>query len=158
MATLADASRISRRGFLASAMTLAGVTIRPAPGATANAEGLDDDVARVAQAIGKPLIPSPRVRLTMPGTFPTGSTVPMTLTVDSAMTPTDHVRRISVYAPRNPFIEIAEFRLAIARSLPRIVTRVRLSEPQHVIAVAEMNNDALLLAAARVDVATDGCH
>ena len=43
------------------------------------------------------------------------------------------------------------------RSEPRVSTRIRLAEPQNVLAVAEMNDGALLMTRTWVEVATNGC-
>jgi sulfur-oxidizing protein SoxY len=93
----------------------------------------------------------------MPGEFPSGYTVPMELSVDSPMTAADHVRYIRVFAPRNPIVEVVRFDFVAQRSVAHVSTRIRLAEPQHVVAVAEMSDDALLMAKTWVDVATNGC-
>jgi sulfur-oxidizing protein SoxY len=38
-----------------------------------------------------------------------------------------------------------------------VSTRIRIAEPQYIVAVAEMNDGALLTAKAWVEVATNGC-
>jgi sulfur-oxidizing protein SoxY len=38
-----------------------------------------------------------------------------------------------------------------------VSTRIRLAEPQYVLALAEMNDGALLMAKTWVEVATNGC-
>ena len=86
----------------------------------------------------------------MPAVFQTGSTVPMDIDLDSPMTEGDHVRRIRVFAPLNPIVEVASFHFTPRRSLPRISARIRLAKPQDVVAVAEMNDGALLMNVTRV--------
>jgi sulfur-oxidizing protein SoxY len=81
----------------------------------------------------------------------------MTLEVDSPMTELDHVRYVRVFAPKNPLIEVAGFRFAPHRSIARVSTRIRLAAPQHVVAVAEMNDGTFLMTKTFVDVATNGC-
>jgi sulfur-oxidizing protein SoxY len=93
----------------------------------------------------------------MPPVFPNGYSVPLALDIDSPMTETDHVRSVRVLAPRNPIIDVATFYFAPQRSEPRVSTRIRIAEPQHILAVAEMNDGALLTAKAWVEVATNGC-
>jgi sulfur-oxidizing protein SoxY len=117
----------------------------------------DDDVAIVKQFIGKTPAESDRVHLVMPRTFPNGYTVPLSLQIDSPMTEADHVRDVRVFAPRNPLIEVARFHFVPLRSEPRVSTRIRLAEPQNVVAVAEMNDGALLMNKTWVEVATNGC-
>ena len=111
----------------------------------------------IKQLTGKTATESDRVHLTMPRVFPNGYTVPLTLAIDSPMTETDHVRYARVLAPRNPLIEIAAYHFVPQRSEPRVSTRIRLAEPQYVLAVAEMNDGALLMTKTWVEVATNGC-
>jgi sulfur-oxidizing protein SoxY len=111
----------------------------------------------VARLMGKKPIESDRIHLVMPARFPNGYTVPLSLAVDSPMTKADHVRQMKVLAPYNPIVEVATFNLTPERSLARVSTRIRLAEPQFVLAVAEMNDGALLMAKSWVSVATNGC-
>ena len=117
----------------------------------------NNDVAIVKQLTGKTPLESDRVHLVMPKTFPNGYTVPLFLEIDSPMTEADYVRHVRVFAPRNPLIEVARFNFVPSRSEPRVSTRIRLAEPQYVLAVAEMNDDALLMTKTWVEVASNGC-
>lgn len=118
----------------------------------------DDNPKELAERlIGKTISESDRVRLVMPASFPTGYTVPLSLEIDTAMTETDHVRNVRVLAPRNPIAEVARFNFTPQRSVARVATRIRLAAPQHVLAVAEMNDGTLLMGKAWVEVATNGC-
>ena len=147
---------LTRRDVLIAtgyAAGFAGVALLLPQGAHAGDEALE----LVEQLTGRAAIASDRLRLTMPAVFPTGYTVPMSLDIDSPMTEADHVRQIRVFAPQNPIIEVASFHFVPQRSLPRVSTRIRLAKPQHVVAVAEMNDGVLLMTKAWVDVATDGC-
>jgi sulfur-oxidizing protein SoxY len=117
----------------------------------------DDAVDLVKKLTGKTPITSDRLHLVMPQVFPNGYTVPLTLVIDSPMTDSDHVRHVSVLAPRNPRVEVATFHFVPQRSEPRVSTRIRLAEPQYVLAVAEMNDGTLLMTETWVEVATNGC-
>jgi sulfur-oxidizing protein SoxY len=123
----------------------------------ADASDSADDIAIVKQFTGKTPAESDRVHLVMPRTFPNGYTVPLSLQIDSPMTEADHVRHVRVFAPRNPLIEVARFHFVPLRSEPKVSTRIRLAEPQYVLAVAEMNDGALLMNKTWVEVATNGC-
>ena len=129
-----------------------GVFVSPA-----DASDSDDDIAIVKQFTGKTPVESDRVHLVMPRTFPNGYTVPLSLEIDSPMTEADHVRHVRVFAPRNQLIEVSRFPFVPLRSEPRVSTRIRLAEPQYVLAVAEMNDGALLMNKTWVEVATNGC-
>jgi sulfur-oxidizing protein SoxY len=143
----------TRRSLLTAAAGFASVALLSPPSAHAS----DDAAVLIKQLTGKTATESDRVHLTMPRVFPNGYTVPLTLAIDSPMTETDHVRYARVLAPRNPLIEIAAYHFVPQRSEPRVSTRIRLAEPQYVLAVAEMNDGALLMTKTWVEVATNGC-
>ena len=142
---------LTRRGALMSAAGCASLSLV----GRSHADDEVDDV--VKQLIGCGAIVSDRIRLTMPRVFPNGYTVPLGLQVDSPMTSTDHVKQVRVLAPRNPIIEVATFHFVPGRSQPQVSTRIRLAAPQFVVAVAAMNDDALLMTKTWVEVATNGC-
>src|SRR5258707_249992 len=75
----------------------------------------------------------------------------------SEMPRDDHVRAVRVLAPRNPLITVATFHFVPQRSEPRVSPRIRLAQPQAVLAVAEMNDGTLLMTRTWVEVATNGC-
>lgn len=141
-----------KAGYVAST-GLATVVLLPPQDAGAG----DEAIELIERITGRTLTESDRVHLEMPAVFPTGYTVPMMLEVDSPMTELDHVRHIRVFAPKNPIIEIAGFNFVPLRSVARVSTRIRLAAPQHVVAVAEMNDDRFLMTKTWVDVATNGC-
>ena len=72
------------------------------------------------------------------------------------MTETDYVKSIRVLAAKPAHRGRHLSFHARAQPTPR-VDSIRLAEPQFVLAVAEMNDGALLFGKAWVDVATDGC-
>lgn len=147
---------LTRRSLLIAAGTGSLGAMLSGPAAMA---GDDDEspAAFVARMTGKTAVESDRVHLKMPKTFPTGYTVPLWLAVDTPMTAADHVKQVAVFAPRNPIVEIVSFRFIPGRSDASVSTRVRLAEPQYVIATAEMGDGALLMAKTWVSVATNGC-
>ena len=117
----------------------------------------DDAIELIKRLAGRTPAASDRLHLVMPRTFPNGYTVPLAIDIDSPMTENDHVRYVRVVAPRNPLIEVATFHFVPQRSLPRVSTRIRLAEPQNVLAFAELNDGTLLMTKTWVDVATNGC-
>jgi sulfur-oxidizing protein SoxY len=126
--------------------------------ALASTQPQSDDAAKVVEQLtGRTAIVSDRLHLVMPQVFPNGYTVPLTLVIDSPMTEADHVRLVSVLAPRNPLVVVARFYFVPQRSEPRVSTRIRLAEPQYVLAVAEMSDGMLLMTETWVEVATNGC-
>jgi sulfur-oxidizing protein SoxY len=159
MAERRPAHEATRRALMSTGVAGLAAAILASP---ANATEVRDDaseeaVALVKRLTGKTPRESERVHLVMPHSFSNGYTVPLKLAIDSSMTESDHVRHVRVIAPRNPLIEVATFHFVPQRSQPRVSTRIRLAEPQHVLAIAEMNDGTLLLAKAWVEVATNGC-
>jgi sulfur-oxidizing protein SoxY len=121
------------------------------------ARASDEAAELIERLTGKTPTESDRLHLVMPRTYPNGYTVPLSLDIDSPMTESDHVRHIRVVAPRNPLIEVATFHFVPQRSQPRVSTRIRLAEPQYILAVAERNDGTLLMTKTWVEVATNGC-
>ncbi len=149
----ASAIYLSRRMAL---IGFAGWASAPITFESAKAEA-DDEVKLVEELTGKIPVESDRVHLDMPIAFPNGYTVPLALNVDSPMSEGDHVKYIRVLAPRNPLIEVATFHFKPGRVKARVSTRIRLAEPQYVLALAEMNEGQILMAKTWVNVATNGC-
>jgi sulfur-oxidizing protein SoxY len=142
----------TRRDWLLAAATglATATTLSPA-------HASDEAAELIERLTGKTPTESDRLHLVMPRTFPNGYTVPLSLEVDSPQTENDHVRHVRVVAPHNPFIEVASFHFVSQHSQPRVSTRIRLAEPQYVLAVAEMNDGTLLMTKTWVEVATNGC-
>lgn len=69
-----------------------------------------------------------------------GNTVPMTVRVDSPMTPQDHVRAIAVFNERNPQPDIARFTLGPRAGRAFVSTRMRLATTQKLAAVALLSD------------------
>ncbi|MBI1209305.1 MAG: sulfur oxidation protein SoxY [Azospirillum sp.] len=164
MAAGSRTSSLTRRGVLAAAWSrgagLAGVVLAgaaPAGRGQAGDDTIDAAVNWVERVTGQVPTRSERVHLTMPAHFPNGYTVPMTVAVESPMTPDDYVRAIRIFAPKNPIVEVVGFRFTPDSGRARVATRIRLSEPQDVIAVAELGDGTVLLASSPVAVDVNGC-
>ena len=142
----------TRRELLLTGVTGLATAIIVSP-----ASASDEATELIEQLTGKIPTESDRVHLAMPRIFPNGYTVPLTIEVDSPMTEDDHVKLVRVVAPRNPLIQVATFHFFPQCSQPRVSTRIRLAEPQYVLAVVEMSDGTLLVARTWVEVATNGC-
>jgi sulfur-oxidizing protein SoxY len=152
---------VARRGVLRAA-SLAGLGIAAGTLTAAPSFGAADDTQEttgelVKRLLGRTAVESPQIHLDMPPVFGNGYSVPLTLSVDSPMTESDHVRRVHVLAPRNPIIVVAVFEFTSRSGRAAVSTRIRLSEPQTVLAVADMSDGALLVARTRVAVDSNGC-
>ena len=81
-----------------------------------------------------------KVKLDLSELVENGNAVPVTVTVDSAMTASDHVRRIALFTERNPRPEVAVFQLGPAAGRARVDTRIRLATSQQVLALAQLGD------------------
>ncbi len=155
--TIVARRRAVLRGAAASGLGVACAALASRPGFAVE-DAHAEASALIERLFGGIAMPSPRVRLEMPPSFGNGYSVPMTLSVDSPMTEADHVRVVHVLAPRNPIILVANFEFTPRSGRAAISTRVRLAEPQDVIAVAQMGDGTLLMARTWVRVDTNGCN
>lgn len=141
---------MKRRDFLAGA---AGVLALPGA-ALAQLDPLDP-LAR-ALAGGAP-VRKGRVTLVLPQLADNGNSVPIRITVDSPMTPADHVKSIHLYSERNPVPNMANFYLGPRAGKAEINSRVRLAGSQRVTAVAKLSDGTFWYDAAPIVVTLSAC-
>ena len=80
--------------------TAAGLGLAPfAPPAAATPAAMDEAIRML---VGKATVKRGRVKLELPPIVENGNTVPLTVTVDSPMSETDHVTGIHVFNEKNP--------------------------------------------------------
>lgn len=129
-------------------------SLAPLPASAALAPRTEAAVAKVLA--GRVAAPGP-VTLGLPTVAENGAIVPMTIAVESPMTREDHVTAVHVFADRNPDAQVAVFRFTPALGRAEATTRIRLSEGQIVVAVAETSTGAVYLARREVTVTVGGC-
>ena len=95
--------------------------------------------------------------LTLPKIAETGNAVPLTVAVDSPMTPEDHVLRIHVFVPGNPEPVAATYHLGVRAGKAEISTRIRLARSQMVLALAEMSDGSVRSVTASIVVTLGAC-
>lgn len=129
-----DETRPTRRTLLAGAgaAVLAVSLVRPARAPPAEMQAA---IGRVTG--GRPLTPG-RVKLDIPPLVENGNTVPCTVTVESPMTAADHVKAIHVFNEKNPQPNVITAVLGPRAGRAEVSTRIRLSDTQTVVAIAEM--------------------
>jgi sulfur-oxidizing protein SoxY len=98
-----------------------------------------------------------RVKLDMPEIAENGNTVPMTVSVESPMTPQSYVSDVLVVADGNPRGGDATFHFSPASGVAEANTRIRLAETQNVIAIAKMNDGSFFMTSKQVKVTIGGC-
>ena len=98
-----------------------------------------------------------RVTLTIDPLVENGNAVPVSVSVQSPMTPADHVQRIALFTPQNPQPEVAVFHLGPRSGRASIGTRMRLATSQRVVALALMNDGSCWQQAVDVIVTLAAC-
>jgi len=95
--------------------------------------------------------------LRLPPLAETGNSVPLTVAVDSAMTPDDHVLRIHVFVEGNPEPVAATYHLGRRAGKAVISTQMRLARSQTVLALAEMHDGSVRSVTADIVVTLGAC-
>ena len=145
----------SRREFLVGAAAGLGlgalITVVPAD---ATPPEMQEAIRKI---VGSTPVTKGRVKLELPPLSENGNTVPLTVSVESAMTPADHVRAIHVFTELNPQPEVASFRLGPRAGRARVSTRIRLANTQTVTAIGELSDGSFWSATAAVVVTLAAC-
>ena len=143
----------SRRGVVGGALSgvVAVALVRPAGASTERLE------AAIRAFAGEAPVGAGRVRLEVPPLVENGNAVPLTVGVDSPMTPGDHVRRIAVFNERNPQPNVITALLGPRAGRAALSTRIRLSTSQRLVAVAEMSDGRFWSDSAQVVVTLAAC-
>ena len=95
--------------------------------------------------------------LTLPKIAETGYSVPLTVSVDSPMTPEDYVERVHIVVSGNPEPVAATYHLGIRAGKAEMSTRIRLARTQTVLALAEMSDGTVRSATASIVVTLGAC-
>ena len=106
---------------------------------------------------GKKPIKSSKIHLKVPEIAENGAVVPVTVEVDSPMTPDDYVKSIHVFNTKNNNSRCLDINLTPANGKAMIATRIKLGGTQDVVAVAELSNGEFLIASQSVKVTIGGC-
>lgn len=139
-----------RRTLLAAG--LASVTLAPVARAT------PAEMAEAIRAFTGGATPVPgRVTLDIPPLTENGNAVPMAVSVESPMTPEDHVTAIAVFNEKNPQPHVATAFLGPRAGRAGFQTRIRLADSQIVTAVARMSDGRFFTASTEVVVTLAAC-
>ena len=98
-----------------------------------------------------------RVTLAIDPLVENGNAVPVSVSVQSPMTPADHVQRIAIFTPQNPLPEVAVFHLSPASGRAQVSTRMRMASSQLITALALMNDGSVWRQRAEVVVTLAAC-
>lgn len=138
-------------GALALGAALPTLVVRPAAATPAEMQ------AAIAQVIGDAKLNAGRVKIEIPPLVENGNTVPCTVTVESAMTRNDYVKAVHIFNERNPQPNVISVRLGPRAGRAVISTRVRLSDTQDVVAIAELSDGTFWTDSVNVVVTVGAC-
>ena len=142
-------------------LELAGAGVAVVVGGSLIAFPANANKAAVADAIKKQIGDKPtqsgRIKLELPQIAENGNTVPIGIEVESAMTDSDYVKAVHVFAEKNPRPDVATFQFSPANGKAKVSTRMRLLKTQNIVAVAEMSDGSVYMAKNQVKVTIGGC-
>lgn len=142
---------MDRRLFLAGT---AAIVVMPLGPAAATPEAMADAIRKV---LGTATPTEGRVTLDVPPLVENGSTVPLTVAVESPMTEADHVKAIHVFNEKNPQPNVFTARLGARTGKAIVGTRIKLGDSQRIIAIAETSDGRFWSAGADVIVTLAAC-
>lgn len=116
-----------------------------------------DAAAEIAKFTGGKIPELGGITIELPEIAENGNSIPLSVVVDSPMTPDNYVSEILVAAEGNPWPAVATFRLTPISGRAEIATRIRLAVSQNVIVVAKTSNGGVLTAQRQVKVTIGGC-
>jgi sulfur-oxidizing protein SoxY len=142
---------MDRRLFLAGT---AAVVLVPLSPATATPDAMAEAIRKV---VGTATPTEGRVKLDVPPLVENGSTVPLTVSVDSPMTEADHVKAIHVFNEKNPQPNIFSARLGPRSGKAIVGTRIKLGDSQRIVAIVETSDGEFWSAGTDVIVTLAAC-
>ena len=116
-----------------------------------------DAAAQIAKFTGGKIPETGRITIELPEIAENGSSIPLSVAVDSPMTPDNYVTDILVIAEGNPWPGVATFKFTPMSGRAEVATRIRLAGSQNVVVVAKSSNGGVLTAQREVKVTIGGC-
>ena len=109
------------------------------------------------EIVGAAPLRTGRVKLDLPPLVDNGNTVPLSVTVESPMTPADHVRAIHVFTEKNPQPKVISVTLGPRAGRAYVATRARIADSGTVIAIAQMSDGSFWTDRVEVVVTLSAC-
>lgn len=135
----------------AMAAALGGFRVYPACAAAEDAD------KRISEFTGGAAPQTGKITLTAPEIAENGYTVPITISVESAMTGDDLVESVMIVADGNPNPEVATFHFTELSGSASATTRMRLAKTQNIVAVAKMKDGSTFMDKKEIKVTIGGC-
>ena len=136
-------------------LTAAGLSLAPfARPAAATPAAMEEAIRAL---VGEATIERGKVKLELPPIVENGNTVPLTVTIDSPTSQTDHVTGIHIFNEKNPQPYVAAFELGPRAGRAVVSTRIRLADSQQVVAIARLSDGSFWSDSADVVVTLAAC-
>jgi sulfur-oxidizing protein SoxY len=151
-------SASTRRRFLGLAGGAAAIGAFPIAVSLRPAEATPELMATAVRAVtGGAPVQTGKVKLDIPPLVENGNSVPMTVSVASAMTATDYVKSIHVFNEKNPQPNLGNFYLKPSAGRAQVSTRVRLADSQKITAIAKLSDGSFWSTTTDVVVTLAAC-
>jgi len=111
----------------------------------------------ISKVVGPAHVNTGRVKLELPPLVENGNAVPLTVSVESPMSESDHVRAIHVFTEKNPQPDVASFHLGPRAGRASVATRIRLADTQTVLAICELSDGSFWSGSGPVVVTLAAC-
>jgi sulfur-oxidizing protein SoxY len=111
----------------------------------------------IRKVVGDAKVQEGKVKLELPPLVDNGNAVPLSVEVESPMTPADHVKAIHVFTERNPQPYVLTAYLGPRAGRARIATRARIADTGLVTAIAQMSDGSFWSNSVKVIVTLSAC-
>jgi len=147
---------LTRRQMFALSASVAGVAVFGL-GAEPAAATAEDTEKAIAEFAGGATPTEGKITLTAPEIAENGNTVPISISVDSAMSGDDLCESVLILAEGNPNPAVCTFYFTELSGAATATTRMRLAKTQNVVAVAKMKDGSVFMDKKQVKVTIGGC-
>lgn len=113
--------------------------------------------AAISKVVGDAPVRQGKVKLDVPPLIDNGNTVPVTVTVDSSMTPANYVKAIHLFTEKNPQPYVISAHLGPRAGRAMVSTRARIADTGRVIAIAELSDGSYWSDTVSVVVTLSAC-
>jgi sulfur-oxidizing protein SoxY len=113
--------------------------------------------AAISKVVGDSPVRAAKVKLDVPPLIDNGNTVPITVTVESPMTASNHVKTIHIFSEKNPQPYVLTAHLGPRAGRAMVATRARIADTGRVIAIAELSDGSFWSDTVSVVVTLSAC-
>jgi sulfur-oxidizing protein SoxY len=138
-------------GALAAGCGAAVLVVRPARATPASMQ------TAIRNVVGSAAVKPGKVALDIPPLVENGSTVAVSVAVESPMTPMDYVKAIHIFTEKNPQPNVIGIHLGPRAGRATVATRIRLVDTQKIVAIAELSDGSFWSDTVEVIITLGAC-